>query len=105
MMMNGDDDAMHIEYMENKYIYYIGIYSKRWIIMCITGMMMVMMMIKESSIPWVWQWLRDGQDLCHFFSLLNHESSLAPRLLMFVDNSDDNDSREEENDDNNQLQW
>ena len=63
-----------------------------------------MMMIKESSIPWVWQWLRDGQDLCHFFSLLNHESSLAPRLLMFVDNSDDNDSKEEENDVNNQLQ-
>ena len=29
MMMNGDDDAMHIEYMENKYIYYIGIYSIR----------------------------------------------------------------------------
>ena len=29
MMTNGDDDAMHIEYMENKYIYYIGIYSIR----------------------------------------------------------------------------
>ena len=26
MMMNGDDDAMHIEYMENKYIYYITLH-------------------------------------------------------------------------------
>ena len=29
IMMNGDDDAMHKEYMQNKYIYYIGIHSIR----------------------------------------------------------------------------